>query len=236
MSHEAKRGFTIIELMLAMSFISVLLLAVAMTVIQIGVTYNRGMALRAVNQSARDIDSEVRRNLSSAQAIDVSTDYVTTPAGGRLCLGSYSYIWNTGKALQEDNTNVAWYGNDASHTRSIRFVKVPDSAKIYCAKNAAEALTYKDIRATDTNQAQELLQRGDHQLNIHRFALTSAPTAFDEATGQQLYTLDYIIGAGDVSAMNSDQSSCLQSGEPNADIAYCNVQQFSLVIRAGNRV
>lgn len=236
MNHAAKRGFTIIELMLAMSFISVLLLAVAMTVIQIGVTYNRGMALKDVNQSARDIGADVRRNLSSAESIAVDTDYITTPAGGRLCLGSYSYIWNTGKALGDNSTNVAWYGNDSDHVRQIRFVKIPDSAKIYCATNAAGVLTYRDIRTTDVPQAQELLQRGDHQLNIHKFELSTSDTARDETTGQQLYTLDYIIGAGDVSAMNTTQSACLPASDPNADIAYCNVQQFSLVIRAGNRV
>ena len=50
-----KKGFTLIELMLAMSFISVLLLSIAMVGIQAGKMYSRGIVLRDVNKAGRDI-------------------------------------------------------------------------------------------------------------------------------------------------------------------------------------
>jgi hypothetical protein len=59
---------------------------------------------------------------------------------------------------------------------------------------------------------------------------------FDDATGQQLYNLTFTIGTGDANALTADKTACLPPGDPNSDFAYCTVQQFTLVIRAGNRV
>jgi len=236
MNHVDKRGFTLIELMLAMTFISVLLLGIAMTVIQIGTVYNRGMALKEVNQSARDIGADVQRNLSTAQGITLDKDFRPTSSGGRLCLGTVSYIWNTGKALENNDPTTVWYQNDPSHTRKVRFVKVPDTSKIYCAVNSTDALTYTTIRTVDVAEAQELLREGDHALNIHKFILTSDDAAVDLVTAQRLYMLDYTIGSGQISTMNTTQSACKTPGQAGADLSYCNVQPFSLVIRAGSKV
>ena len=237
MNHVVKKdGFTIIELMLAMSFISVLLLAIAMTVIQIGNIYNKGLTLKEVNQTSRDITSDFTKSLQSAAVISLDTDYVTTTAGGRVCLGTYSYIWNTIAGFKSNDPNLSWYGNDTGHTHKLHFVKVPDSSKIYCAKSGTGALTYRDIRAVDVPQAQELILEGDHNLNINKFALSSYSSAADSTTSEQLYTLNFTIGSGDISAMNSDQSACLNAGQAGADLAYCSVQQFSIAIRAGNGV
>ena len=88
MNRAAKQdGFTLIELVLAMAFISALLLAIALTIIQIGTTYNRGMTLKEVNQTARSISDELTRNLTSSEAFTLSSKYISTPTGGRLCLG-----------------------------------------------------------------------------------------------------------------------------------------------------
>ena len=49
-----RRGFTLIELMLAIAFISMLLLAIAAVGIQVGRIYTRGIVLRDVNQAGRE--------------------------------------------------------------------------------------------------------------------------------------------------------------------------------------
>lgn len=228
-------GFTLIELMLAMAFISVLLIGIAMTVIQISTIYNKGLGLKEVNQVARDIASDVRISISGAQPLVLANDYVTTPSGGRLCLGSVSYIWNTAKAITDNSAELVRYGS-GSTDKLVHLTKVPDAAKLYCAKDATGRVQLANIQTSDVQAAAELLESGDHQLGVNRFLLTTTPAATDPATGETLYTLEYIIGSGAVSAMNADQSACLTPGVANADIQYCNVQQFSLVIRAGNRV
>ncbi|MCD8561781.1 prepilin-type N-terminal cleavage/methylation domain-containing protein [Candidatus Saccharibacteria bacterium] len=238
MNHVGKRaqGFTLIELMLAMAFISALLLAIALTIIQIGTIYNRGLALKDINQAARDIASDVQRTISASGAADLTSDYVETSAGGRVCLGSYSYIWNFAKTLEltPGNSNLVKFAGDASKT--VRLVKVPDATKQYCAKDSGGALRTKDILTTDTKTAQDVLAGGEHNLGVQKFTITSRNSAYDATIDQRLYTLDYTLGTGSVNAMNSDQSACLAPSNLNSDLTYCNVQTFSLVLRAGNRV
>ena len=238
MNHAAKQqGFTIIELVLAMTFISFLLLGIAMTVIQIGATYNRGMALREVNQQARDIGADVQRGIMSVGAIDYAADYTRTPSGlgGRLCLGSVSYIWNTEQAFESNDAGLIWYQGDTSRAKKVHLVKVPDASKVYCAKNGAGAFTRTEI-SNEEGQAQELLREGDHSLSVYQFALTFDPMAEDTTTQQRMYSLEYTIGAGAPSAMNTARTDCKAPGTAGADPAYCTVQQFRLVIRAGSKV
>lgn len=236
MNRVANKGFTLIELMLAMSFISVLLLAIAMVIIQIGTTYNKGMTIKEVNQVSRDIASDIRRNVSAVGALDYATNYVTTPTGGRMCLGSYSYIWNNTKALSPTlDPNRARYQSD---TRTVRLVRVPDGGRIYCKKNLATGvLENRDIRTADTAASQELLQTGDRKLGLNVFEiLPPQASAGNTDTNQQLYTLHYIIGSGEVDAMTTDMTSCKGVGTAGSDLAYCSVQEFRVVLRAGNRV
>ncbi len=236
MNHAAKRleGFTLIELMLAMIFVSVLLLAIAFTIIQIGAIYTRGMTLKEVNQTSRDISDDLRRTVAGSEAFSLTTDYVTNSAGGRLCTGTYSYVWNYAKALASGDTNLTTY--EANAGTVLRLVKVPDPGKLYCLKAPNGALQYRQIRLNDTSTAQELLKAGDRQLSLHQFTVTSGPGLSDPVTGQQLYSILFAIGTGRVEALNADQSACLPPGDPNSDLLYCAVQQFTLVVRAGNRV
>lgn len=243
MNHVVKqKGFTLIELMLAMAFISMLLLAIALTIIQVGVIYNKGMTLKEVNQSARTIDVELRRAVSSSEAFDLSKKFVTDSAGGRLCLGQNSYIWNYAKAITNNDTKLTRYEVTSLNTTlsPIRFLKVPDPAGIYCAKLANGNYVNPTVRTADanvtSNKTTELLKAGDRTLSIHQFTVTSDASAKDTTTGQQLYHISFTIGTGVVSALTADQSACLPPNDPNSDFAYCTVQQFSLVVRAGDRV
>jgi prepilin-type N-terminal cleavage/methylation domain-containing protein len=244
MNRAAKQqGFTLIELMLAMAFISVLLLAIALTIIQIGVIYNRGMTLKEVNQTSRSINDELRRSMAASSGFDAADKLVMTPAGGRLCLGEYSYIWNTAKALQNKSSDLTIYqGQTLSQALQnpnelIRFIKVPDLAGIYCAKASnGVALLYSSVRSSDKLKAVELLRAGDRMLSLYSFAISTGTNTNDTTLGEQLFTIDYTIGTGNVTAMNSDQTACLPPSNPNSDFAYCTVQQFKLVTRAGSGV
>jgi type II secretory pathway pseudopilin PulG len=240
-----QQGFTIIELTLAMMFISFLLLGIALTIIQIGAVYNQGSLAKEINQVSRDINDDLDRTISASGSLTLATDYMlrpsaTAPAGGRLCLGTYTYVWNYAKAINSANVNVTKYlaGPDGTTPSSpIRLVKVPDPGKLYCAKSGT-AFTYPNIRSVDTPNAQELLQAGDRELGIHNFAFISPvpASATDASTGQQIYSLTYTIGTSNIAALDATQSACLAPSIVNADPLYCNVQKFSLVVRAGNGV
>lgn len=246
--YSKSRGFTLIELMLSMTFVAVLLLTIALTVIRIGTLYNSGMTLKGVNQASRDVADDLKRTVASANTIDVSTSgadtrqfvYVRSGSsivGGRLCLGSYSYVWNTGRGLEiPTNPNVAHYINGSGASALVRLLKVPDAGMRYCEKRADDSINTVDITASDSQVAVELLPEGDHNIAVQSFAVTTTDAASDPATGQKLYQFDYTLGAGPTTAMNNTQTGCLPPDHPDSNAAYCNVQQFKITLRNGSTV
>lgn len=237
MNHvDKQKGFTLIELMLAMTFISFLLLAIAMTVIQVGAIYGKGMTLKEVNQSGREISTDIRRNVASKDAINLATDYVEVTnnglkTGGRLCLGSTSFLWNYGEALQTSNSALITHANGDT----IRMAKVSDPNKKYCARDANGRLL-STIPAAERSLVSELLRPGDRTLELYQLSIISENAASDTATGQRLYTISFTLGSGKYTALNDTKTLCKGPGEPDADPQYCAVEEFNLVIRAGNRV
>lgn len=241
--HHTKHseGFTLIELLLAMTFIAVLLLSIALTIIQVANIYNRGLLLKELNQTSRTISQELDLALRSSGTFSIdSADnrYVSNAWGGRMCMGQYSYIWNYGKALSDVDSNRNQYsspntsGNkvvDASGaTRyEITFVKAPDAGGAYCVKNASGA--YPRI---DPVGAVEMMRTGDHSLAIHKLTVNSATTATDALSAQQVYKISYTLGTTNINALVSDQSACKTPNLPGADLNYCSVQQFTIVLRA----
>lgn len=128
---KTRSGFTIIELMLAMAFLGTMLLGIATLVMRITDIYQKGLSLRAINSTGREIISDFTRTINSAPtdvAInpDVSSDASGTAVtaksvaeahanyflsvedegkqlAGVFCTGAYSYVWNTADNLRSDN-------------------------------------------------------------------------------------------------------------------------------------
>ena len=228
MNHDKKKGFTLIELMLAMTFISMLLIAIALTTIQISTIYTKGITLREVDQAGRTVSDELQRSIASSVPFDVTPKSPTTPnskyvartEGGRLCLGRYSYAWNYGKALDEG----APY-NKYSDGSEVRFAKVKDSGGGLCANDGTQTINKAD--------ASDLLASGDRDLVLHKFSITK--TADSAEIGQALYAISMIIGTNDREQLMSNDASCKPPSEGVGDEAYCSVNQFDLVARAGNK-
>lgn len=227
-----RRGFTLIELMLAMTFISILLIAITMTIIQISNIYNHGITLKEVDQAGRTLSAELQRTIRSSSQFDITDTgnvYVKQGDwGARLCLGSYSYIWNYGKALNTNDPkgqNLNVYDDSEA---DIRFVKVSDSDRSYCS-----SVPKKKV---DSSGAIDLLDAGDHSLAVHKFVITSSTSAFDAVSNQRLYNIRFTVGTNDTNAIVDDASKCKAPGESGSDPSYCSVQEFNIVARAGNAV
>lgn len=235
MSHDKKHGFTLIELMLAMTFISMLLIAIALTTIQISTIYTKGITLREVDQAGRAISDELQRSIASSVPFDVTpkvddseetetSKYVVRPGGARLCLGSYTYVWNYGKALKPGG-GVAVY-NKYDDGTDVRFAKVADAGASLC-DNPGQAVPKAEAR--------DLLTSGDRDLVIHTFSIKE--TAKNDEIGQALYAISMIIGTNDREQLTitTNDASCKPPSEGVGDEAYCSVNRFDLVARAGNK-
>lgn len=230
---DEKQGFTIIELMLAMSFVSMLLVAVAMTVIQVSNIYNRGIILKDVNQAGRALAVELRQGISQASAFDVGDgtkstgNYIIQDYGGRLCTGQYSYVWNYGSAFSDLTAQTNKY--DKVGSDSIRFIKIFDPTLTYCDKLSTG---YPSDIAPEG--AVELFSDSQHNLVVHKFNITSG--VGDAKTNQRLYNIDFAIGTSDVKAIDSNTNTCKPPSESNADLTYCSINQFDITVRSGNTI
>jgi prepilin-type N-terminal cleavage/methylation domain-containing protein len=236
MSHVNKAGFTLIELMLAMTFISVLLVAIAMTTIQISNIYNKGITLREVNQAGRAVSSELQRSIASSVPFDVTpksdnspgtenSKYVVRDGGGRLCLGNYSYAWNYGKTLVGGAGAPAVYNKyDDTGNTPVRFAKIEDAGGALCAD-----VTTAVPKAKST----ELLSTGDRDLVLHSFAVTE--TSSDAGTNQALYAITMVVGTNDRQQLTTDDTSCKPPSAGVGDENYCSVNQWDIIARAGNK-
>lgn len=227
-----KKGFTLIELMLAMSFISVLLIAIAMTVIQISNIYNRGLTLKEVNQAGRSLTSELHRSVALSSSFPIIGDdskFIKQAWGGRLCLGQYSYIWNYGTTLAGTPADGLSNVYASGSTKKVRFVKALDSTGEYCSDSSKRVVF---------DEAVELLDVGDRDLALHSFDISTAPSASDSKTRQSLYYITFVVGTNDQTAIapSGTTTVCKPPSDLASDINYCSVNQFDLVARTGNTV
>lgn len=234
MSHDNKQGFTLIELMLAMTFIAVLLLAIAMTTLQISAIYNKGITLREVNQAGRAVSDELQRSISSAVPFDVTpkvdaspatatSKYVVRDGGGRLCLGRYTYAWNYGKSIAGVSGAPAVFNKYTDGT-AVRFAKISDPSADLCV-NSAQSI----IRAN----ASEMLTSGDRDLVMHDFSIVNG--ASDPVTGQAMYAISLVIGTNDNDQIETNDRSCKPPAGGVGKENYCSINQFDIIARAGNK-
>ena len=73
MKKNFKKGFTLVELSLALVFISILLLTIGWLTIHITSVYEKGLAMKAVNSSAKEIIDDVSRSIAASPARTVES-------------------------------------------------------------------------------------------------------------------------------------------------------------------
>lgn len=236
---KSVQGFTIIELMLAMTFVSVLMVAIAMTVIQLSNVYNKGTTLKAVDQAGRAVSQDMQFTLAAAGQLDIGENgsgglnykpqvqvggEMSNPDGGRLCTGSYSYVWNTGHGLRSPVNSYE------TGTEQIRMVKVRDIGALYCSDVS---------RSIKNEDATELLSAGDRELAVQ--SLKIIPVANDPVAQQALYSVELELGTNDQDSLDQKttvttiDTSCRPPSDAMSTREFCAVSKFEFTVRAGNR-
>ena len=226
MSHhyrqDYQRGFTLIELMLSMAFISIMLMAIALCILQMSTIYSRGETLRQVNQASRVIAADMQRTIGGADASAVKIDAVES--SGRLCTGQFTYIWNV--APNEDGSpkypNNRYQDNDDP----IRFIRIADSGATYCSdpNQRVDSATAHPV---------ELLAAGDRTLQVRKLTTTAGRES--EITGQRLFTVGIMLGTDNTEAIEATTDRCKPPTDVQSDTTYCAVNEFNITVRAGMR-
>lgn len=233
-------GFTLIELMLAMAFVSVLLLAIATIAIQAGKLYNRGLTLKSINQSGREISDSLRRDFLQANAGKISGNansaVVMVQAGGtdrsgRLCLGDYSYVWNVPKVVSGEVKSGAGIITEVGgpHSgRPINFARVIDPDGMLCQKNETTG-AYMSTVATD--KVTHLLKpagSNDVVLAIHH--MKAARVAGDSGA-DSLYRLEFVLGTSQLEAVNTANGTCKPPVDNSENLDFCAINSFEMIVR-----
>lgn len=85
------KGFTIIELMLSMIFVSFILIFMALTIVQMLRIYDKSISMKQVNQAGRTVTEDISQAMRSQAPERVNVDNIKN---GFICVGSTVYRWN----------------------------------------------------------------------------------------------------------------------------------------------
>ncbi|MCL2869536.1 prepilin-type N-terminal cleavage/methylation domain-containing protein [Candidatus Saccharibacteria bacterium] len=215
-----KHGFTLIELTIAMSFIAVLLIVVVMVTINILNMYRKGTTIQDVNTTGRAIIDDMSRTLqSSTQATSASLGN----GSGRLCTGSYAYIWNS----PSDATPLSKYSPDSTTdgNQEIMLIKISADGSGLCGTSGS-VFTKVELGTKADLKPNVLIQPGDN-LAIYGLRLFKIT---DPTSSQTIYTVSFILGT--TTGINVDTNlSCTPPTGVGSDFSYCAINRFDFTVR-----
>ncbi len=230
-----KKGFTLIELSLAITFISVLLLAILYITIQAGKLYAKGVTYKGVNQVSREVVDTMRRDImaASVSAIEIplpSPDPALSPAyAGRMCTGQVSYVWNTAALLQ----NTSSTDRIMDGAVPVVFRRVVDPGKTLCTKDASGRYNKAIAGMTST----ELLKGEGRELAAYTLSIVEMARSGER---KGLYRISMTLGTNETGTTTYDPTlaayTCLPPTDNSANFEYCTVIEFDAIMRAGGNV
>jgi prepilin-type N-terminal cleavage/methylation domain-containing protein len=208
-----QRGFTLVELSLAVVLVSILTLAIMTVSMQIMKIYSKGMTLKTADQASRDISGQLTRDLHSAPVEQINSSQLSR---GRLCIGATTYLWNTTTTLNSGSQKITAPSGD------VHLMRINDPSQQFCAL----PLRY-DVTAA--MQPTELLGKTGSASTGNNLAVYSLNfTQF--VKDQPIFAVDYIIGTNNPSVVSGAQ--CRPPTDSSANFDFCTVSQFHLIIKA----
>jgi prepilin-type N-terminal cleavage/methylation domain-containing protein len=207
MTHHVKhqQGFTLIELMIALAFVAFILIFSTTAVIQVMQTYNKGLAIKQINQAGRTTMEDMSRYLRTADPGVVDVSLVSSQR--RACFGGVSYVWN----LSNTPGNLANKYDDDS---SLTFARVADDSKAMCTQISPNV--YPEVPKA---QATDILQSNVWVMSVSM----SAPSV-----DAPLMDLTVNLAVANDPAISSGQ--CTQGGTVGQ---FCATSNFTTTVMTG---
>lgn len=244
--YKKQSGFTMVELMLAMAFVAVLLILIAVSIIYISRIYNKGITIRELNQVGRTVSDDLLRSVSESMPFE--DNYIKIDSDrGYFCTGRYTYVWNTGRILSVNHERYT-YANVSENEKDnisnkIRLARFTDTDAQMCrygiSDNQSDNQSDEKVQLLK-EQSIELLSSGDRDIAVQDFSIKKI--ASGSVNSQALYLIEFTLGTNDARTLNADRNSCLAPGDidknaaDSTDANYCAVNSFSIVARAGSKI
>ena len=220
---QHKKAFTIIEFVLAMTFLAVLLIGITTITMRILDIYQKGLALRAINATGRDILNDLSRTIGGSPIVEninpVSTDKIditqvdirktyrsyfnetmmtfnekTVQSGGVFCTGSYSYIWNDAPAIRSVREDST-YKNQMFliNGEYYKFARIPDHERKACERVDEESDQLKTKQITGIPPEDVVSLISDDESDLALYDFVILPATQNNITGQIFYSGMFII-------------------------------------------
>lgn len=245
MSQRHARGFTVVELMFSMTFISIMLITIANVTIFVNRLFTRGITYQAVNETGREVSGQLRRDIAgqtiarTGEAIKVTLN--GTIDGGksngreRLCLGNYSYVWNTPQALVSPHQ----HDKEVFRGKVVHLLRVRDPDGVLCRTDNKGHLP--ELSSVAGSDAEDLLGgQGNNRVTSSSTAMQSRLAVYsvrvtkgpeDELSRQQLYDIELHVGTYDEGLPGGQ---CSETDRISNE--YCNSSVFRFTVRSINGV
>lgn len=223
------RGFTIVEMSIAMAFLAVLLIAILTLTVGIGKMYVKGVTNKTMNQAGKGIEDTLRRDFLSSSASNISSSIITVGGKHRLCLGKVSYLWNDASVLRftgaPDETSLVTRGH-----QPVRLARVVDPGSSMCTPDINGKYT-DDLTSVTSDNFAELI--GGYGQEFALYSLQISALSTNNKRG--LYKAVYTLGTNEANTTQgvAPNVSCLPSNVMSANFNYCAITDFEIVIRAG---
>ena len=149
---------------------------------------------------------------------------------GRLCFGSYTYVWNTPENLRSRDASAGVaYDDDPNHNKVV-FARVADPDGSLCKAIRGRYPTV--ITKGAPMNAVEVLGDKDTGLAIHNISLTDL---FVDSNSRAGYTIGYTLGTYEEDTyrngiINSSDAQCLAQSEETNNYTFCAINQFAETI------
>lgn len=213
------RGFTVIELMIAISVFSVVLLTITMAILQMSRIYYRGVVTTNTQNTARQIMDTL------SQAVQFSGDeIVPTAAGGTsqptgtnlaFCIGSKKYSYVLGRALHDGPKDDA--------AKRSPHVLIEERSSADCPSATPAPYNMASQAALGAN-ARELMSPNMRLTDLR---------VYEEG---DLYRITVRIISGDADVLTDPDAADARCKGDRFTIQYCAVSELSTVVtkRIGN--
>ncbi len=191
-----QNGFTILELLIATTVVSVILLLVSIMSISIGNLFHKGIYQSRVQENVRKLTDEIAVEIKNTSVTPVNT--LPSASGGlihRLCIGDTQYTYIIGYQL----------GDNASQSKHVLW---KDKLSGSCNQPGASDLSI-DPPSTGGTDGVELLSAG---MRLTSFTVGSASTP-------SAYSISIGVAFGDDDLLCSPSSASTTCALPNTSIS-----------------
>jgi len=223
-------GFTLIELMLAMTFLSFILVFMALTLTQMIRTYDKGLTVKQINQAGRTVIEDIARSMRGQQSGQI---VVSTVTDGRLCVGDIMYVWNpvykgTQTSPAPNQTPDQYQFNTPTTPMTMARLKLANATN-NCAFPAAPNVQSQDNYSLLSDRARVLWAGATPSADGRLVELTLVLGTYDitEQTNIKNNTLTSVFNTP---TFTGGQPTCKSGSDGN----YCAFSEFSTIVYLPN--